>query len=56
MVWLAYGFGALWIFGFAMCVGEIDLGKTVWSKIKRIVMLFFIWPIIVIAIINQGDV
>jgi hypothetical protein len=58
MGWLFFTIGLvlLWLVGFALVLSEIDLGPTVWTKLRRGLLVFFIWPYIAWVSITRGDI
>lgn len=58
MIWFLSAFAVIWLCGWVLMYFNTSVYQepTLWGKIKGAVTLFFVWPIIAMAMANQGDV
>lgn len=54
MKWVLSAFAVIWIVGWiALCSQTLSFQPTLFGKVKGATLLFFIWPIVVIAAANE---
>lgn len=58
MLWFLIIFGVIWLAGWVVFYFNTSACQqpTLWGKVKSATVLFFVWPIIMVAMASQGDV
>lgn len=57
MIWFLIAFGVLWVAGWFITVMSLSpLQNSLWSKVKMMAVMFFLWPILLWALANHGDI